>query len=87
MVQYIFPQTHSAVTLLKPKGSLILKRDDQITRVTCSNKGVNNNVAIPTRKIVLLIALRSIATISRSKFRARAICQVYVALKDRYISD
>ena len=87
MVQYIFPQTHSAGTLLNPKGSLTLKRHDQITRVTYSNRGVNDDVAILTRKIVPLIALRSIATISRSKFRARAICQVYVALKDRYISD
>ena len=25
-MQYIFPQTHSAMTPLKPKGSLILKR-------------------------------------------------------------
>ena len=87
MVQYIFPQTHSAGTLLNPKGSLTLKRHDQITRVTCSNRGVNDNVAIPTRKIVPLIALRSIATISSNKSRVRAICQVYVASKDRYISD
>ena len=70
----------------KAKGFFNSQTSDQITRVNCSNKGVNDNVAIPTRKIVPLIALRSIATISRSKFRARAICQVYVALKDRYIS-
>ena len=50
--------------LLKPKGSLILKRHDQMMRVSYSNKGVNDDAAIPTRKIVPLMALRSIAAIS-----------------------
>ena len=73
MVQYIFSQIHSAMNLLNPKGSLTLKQHDQMMRVTFSNKGVNDDAAILTRKIVPLIALRSIATISRNKFRARAI--------------
>ena len=69
--------------LLMPKSL----RYDQMMRVTCSNKGFDEDGVALTGKIVPLIALRSIATIGRIKLEAWTIYHVLVEHLGRCISD